>query len=171
MNISGNCSNSKHQCLSTAQTAQADALERINAPVLVSRQSGCLVRVSCLIINMTLLLTQSCNIASCDRAAASMMHSALSAALLRQRRQGTSDESEKMSVTCHALQLYAEDIELRLHDMVEVVGVYQYVPEVVALEFGGMTLDEVEKLTGQPPTFQPVPYLVSNTTLPVITIM
>ncbi|KAA6418765.1 MAG: E2F target 1 [Trebouxia sp. A1-2] len=98
MNISGNCSNSKHQCLSTAQTAQADALERINAPVL----------------------------------------------------------------------LYAEDVELRLHDMVEVVGVYQYVPEVVALEFGGMTLDEVEKLTGQPPTFQPVPYLAA--TLHAITV-
>ncbi len=98
------------------------------------------------------------------------MHSdaVLPAALLCQRTQGVGDASDKMSMTFHALQLYAEDIELRLHDMVEVVGVYQYVPEVVALEFGGMTLDEAEQLTAQPPTFQPVPCLVSKTTLAVI---
>ncbi|DBA73189.1 TPA: hypothetical protein ACH3X1_011268 [Trebouxia sp. C0004] len=107
VNISGNGSNSKHQRLSTAQTAPADAVERINAqPVLLSRQSGCLVH------------------------------------------------------------LYAEDIELRLHDMVEVVGVYQYVPEVAALDFGGMTLEESEQLVAeqlvvQQPTFQPIPGLAA----------
>ncbi len=62
----------------------------------------------------------------------------------------------------HALQLYAKDIELNLHDMVEVVGVYQYVPEVVALGFGNMTLDEAKQST-----FQPVPCLVSKTIFPV----
>ena len=59
VNVSGNGSNSKHQRLSTAQTAQA--VGSINAqPVLVSRQSGCLVRVSCLIARMTLLRTHNC---------------------------------------------------------------------------------------------------------------
>ena len=98
------------------------------------------------------------------------MHSnaAFPAALLCLRSQGIDDQSDKMSMTFHALQFYAEDIKLGLHDMVEVVGVYQYVPEVVALEFGGMTLDEAEQLTAQPPTFQPVPCLVSKTTLAVI---
>jgi len=67
VNVSGNGSNSKHQRLSTAQTVQADAVKRINAqPVLLSRQSGCLVRVSCLIARMTLLHTQNCNISSCN---------------------------------------------------------------------------------------------------------
>lgn len=95
-NVSGNGSKSKHQRLSTAQTAQADATERIRAqPVLLSRQSGCLVR------------------------------------------------------------LYTEDIELGLHDMVEVVGVYQYDPELAALDLGSMTLEESEEFA----TEQPIPGL------------
>ncbi|DBB18521.1 TPA: hypothetical protein ACH3X3_000161 [Trebouxia sp. C0006] len=85
VNVSGNGSNSKHQRLSTAQTAQA--VGSINAqPVLVSRQSGCLVRV------------------------------------------------------------YAEDIELRLHDVVKVVGVYEHVPQLAALDFGDMTLEPEQLL-------------------------
>ena len=93
------------------------------------------------------------------------MHSdaAFPAALLCQRTQGIGTGSDNMSMTFHALQLYAEDIELRLHDMVEVVGVYQYVPEVVALGFGNMTLDEAKRST-----FQPIPCLVSKTIFLVI---
>jgi len=92
-----------------------------------------------------------------------MMHSnaAFPAALLCHRSQGIGDQSDKMSMTFHALQFYAEDIKLGLHDMVEVVGVYQYVPEVAALDFGGMTLDESEQLAAQQLTFQPIPGLVS----------
>lgn len=67
-----------------------------------------------------------------------------------------------MPMTFHVLQLYADDIELRLHDMVEVVGVYQHVPDLAALDFEGMTLDESEQLDAeqscQP---QPIPGLVS----------
>ena len=49
-------------------------------------------------------------------------------------------------MTFHVLQVYAEDIELRLHDVVKVVGVYEHVPQLAALEFGGMTLEPEQLL-------------------------
>ncbi len=54
-------------------------------------------------------------------------------------------------MTFRVLQVYAEDIELRLYDVVEVVGVYEYVPELAALDFGGMTLEEPEQFMLLPP--------------------
>ena len=87
---------------------------------------------------------------------------AFPAALLRHRALGIGNESDTMPMTFHVLQLYAEDIELRLHDMVEVVGVYQYVPDLAALDFGGMTLEESEQLDAEQSCKpQPIPGLVS----------
>ena len=54
-----------------------------------------------------------------------------------------------------SLQVYSLDIDLRLHDVIEVIGVYDCAPDLAALHFRSMTLDESHELNAcHPPTSQ-----------------
>ena len=49
------------------------------------------------------------------------------------------------------LQMYNLDIDLRLNDVIEVIGVYDCAPDLAALHFGSMTLHESQELIARHP--------------------